>query len=192
MFTKPENEFLSEILNLYSKEKHILLKSSQLSLEEKVELEKKLMMCVGIINKLAQNQKASVQSTQPEEVKVLLVDDIESMRNVVKHFLHEAGFEFVDTVSSAPMALKSLKQAFDSKKPYTLVISDWEMPKISGFELLKKVRTDDDLATTPFYLLTSVSDKKSIKVAIDAGVTGYMIKPVNTNVLKVHLKMYLN
>jgi len=103
----------------------------------------------------------------------------------------ECGFKNVDLAEDGSDAFRMMNNAFDNDKPYSLVISDWEMPKVTGIDLLKMTRTDANLWRTPFYLLTSLSDKKYIVESLNLGVTGYMVKPVNQKMITEKFKDYL-
>ena len=104
--------------------------------------------------------------------KILLVDDVASMRNMSKAILWDAGFKNIKGTDNGSNALKLIK-----KSHVDLVICDWEMPVMSGLELLKAVRNDESLNSLLFLMLTSSSDIEHVKKAIAAGVTGYITKP---------------
>ncbi len=123
--------------------------------------------------------------------KVLLIDDMEMTRKVGKSYLSELGFKRIDMAADGVKALQLMYQAFKKNDPYHLVISDWEMPKMSGVELLERVRNDDDLWRTPFFLITGLTDKKYIVEAINKGVSGYITKPINQQIMQSKFEEYL-
>jgi len=103
---------------------------------------------------------------------ILVIDDQNSMRSVVKSYFRDFGFERVKTAIDGQDGLNFLMQ-----HPVDIVICDWQMPKISGIELLKLLRASEESATLPFLMMTSTSDVKAVKNAMESGVSDYMIKP---------------
>ena len=114
-----------------------------------------------------------------EGKKLLVVDDSSTMRAIIKNQLKGMGFT---NVILAEDGAKGLKVANESN--FDLIISDWNMPKMTGLEFLKAVRADGKLKETAFMLLTSVDDKNSISEALQAGVNQYIIKPFTANQLQ--------
>jgi two-component system, chemotaxis family, chemotaxis protein CheY len=104
--------------------------------------------------------------------KILIVDDILSMRSLTKAILREAGFTHVFDAPDGQEALKLMR-----KVKVNIVVCDWNMPVMSGLEFFKAVQEEPKLAGTPFIMLTSSSEGSKVKEAIDAGITSYMIKP---------------
>jgi two-component system chemotaxis response regulator CheY len=104
--------------------------------------------------------------------KILIVDDVLSMRSLTKAILREAGFAHVFDAPDGQEALKLMR-----KVKVNLIICDWNMPVMSGLEFFKAVQEDAKLAGTPFIMLTSSSEGSKVKEAIQAGITAYMIKP---------------
>lgn len=107
-----------------------------------------------------------------DKIKILLVDDMSSMRGVIKMFLKSGDFDQIDEASDGEQAWKRL-----SFGQYNIVICDWDMPNMSGLELLEKVRTDEKLKDLPFLMLTANNSMDKVKLAIDAGVNDYIAKP---------------
>ena len=104
--------------------------------------------------------------------KILIVDDVLSMRSLTKAILREAGFSHVFDAPDGQEGLKLMR-----KVKVNLIICDWNMPVMSGLEFFKAVQEDAKLAGTPFIMLTSSSEGSKVKEAIQAGITAYMIKP---------------
>ena len=104
--------------------------------------------------------------------KILIVDDVASMRNMTNSILRGAGFNNLHEASDGAIALKLLR-----KRPIDLVICDWIMPNLSGLALFKAANADEDLKNILFLMLTGSSDIDKVKEAITAGVTDYIIKP---------------
>ena len=114
-----------------------------------------------------------------EGKKLLVVDDSSTMRAIIKNQLKGMGFTNVILAEDGAMGLK-----FANKSDFDLIISDWNMPKMTGLEFLKAVLADGKLKETAFMLLTSVDDKNSISEALQAGVNQYIIKPFTANQLQ--------
>ncbi len=189
MFTPKEIKFLKTELNTYVEKVQQRLDKPDLDESLRERIEDRLIVIVSILNKLGHAEpEKEVKSTL---FRVLIVDDTESMRQINRHYFMECGFKNVDVAEEGERAFKMMKQAYKIGKPYKLVISDWEMPKMTGIELLKMTRTDKELWQTPFYLITTLSDKKYIVQAINKGVTGYMVKPVNQKMVNDKFSDYL-
>jgi len=111
-------------------------------------------------------------------MKILVVDDHESMRKIEKQILHDLGYKNVDMADDGSTALPMLQ-----KGNYDFVISDWNMPEMEGIELLKAIRADDRISKTPVLLVTAESKKEKIIEAAQAGVNDYVVKPFNAEIL---------
>jgi len=115
--------------------------------------------------------------------KVLVVDDSSVMRQIIKKNLKELGFHDISDAEDGVAALKKLGES-----PFDLVVSDWNMPKMTGIEFLKEVRKDSSLKGTAFIMVTSEADKSKIVEAVEAGVSQYIVKPFNANQLEEKIK----
>ena len=110
---------------------------------------------------------------------ILVVDDYSTMIRIIRNLLKQIGFENVDDASDGSAALAKLQT-----KRYGLVISDWNMEPMTGYDLLKEVRADPNLATTPFIMITAESKTENVIAAKQAGVSNYIVKPFNAATLK--------
>lgn len=110
---------------------------------------------------------------------VLVVDDYKTMIRIIRNLLKQLGFSDVDDAADGTEAIGKMRQ-----KKYGLVISDWNMEPMTGYELLKEVRTDDSLARTPFIMVTAESKTENVIAAKKAGVNNYIVKPFNAATLK--------
>lgn len=117
---------------------------------------------------------------------VLVVDDYSTMVRIIRKLLKQIGYENVDDAASGQAALEKIKA-----KQYGLIISDWNMEPMTGYDLLKSVRADPNFAKTPFILVTAESKQDNISAAKSAGVSGYIIKPFNEKVLKEKIDLAL-
>ena len=110
---------------------------------------------------------------------VLIVDDYKTMIRIIRNLLKQLGFSDVDDAADGTEALGKMRQ-----KNYSLVISDWNMEPMTGYELLKEVRTDENLSRTPFIMVTAESKTENVIAAKKAGVNNYIVKPFNAMTLK--------
>lgn len=110
---------------------------------------------------------------------VLVVDDYKTMIRIIRNLLKQIGFEDVDEASDGTEALAKLKE-----RQYGLVISDWNMEPMTGYELLKRVRDDADLNALPFIMVTAEAKSENVIAAKKAGVNNYIVKPFNAQTLK--------
>ena len=120
-----------------------------------------------------------------EATKVLVVDDSSVMRQIIKNTLKQLGFD-VGNLSDAEDGQMGLKRAQEGG--LDLIISDWNMPKMTGIEFLKAVREDGSIKGIPFLMVTSEADKEKIVEAVQAGVSQYIVKPFNANQLEEKIK----
>ena len=112
-------------------------------------------------------------------IPVLVVDDYKTMIRIIRNLLKQLGFSDVDDAADGTEALGKMRQ-----RKYGLVISDWNMEPMTGYELLKEVRTDDGLARTPFIMVTAESKTENVIAAKKAGINNYIVKPFNAATLK--------
>ena len=110
---------------------------------------------------------------------ILVVDDYNTMIRIIRNLLRQLGFEDVDDACDGSAALAKMRG-----KHYGLVISDWNMEPMTGYDLLKEVRADPNLATTPFIMITAESKTENVIAAKKAGVNNYIVKPFNAATLK--------
>ncbi len=110
---------------------------------------------------------------------VLLVDDYNTMIRIIRSLLKQLGFTDIDDASEGKAALAKMRQ-----RRYGLVISDWNMEPMTGYELLKQVRADAALSRTPFIMVTAESKTENVIAAKKAGVNNYIVKPFNAQTLQ--------
>jgi two-component system chemotaxis response regulator CheY len=116
-------------------------------------------------------------------IKILIVDDFATMRKIIKNILLQLGFKDILEADDGTTALELLK-----KQKVDLIISDWNMPKMPGIELLKTVRKNEDLKDIKFIMVTAEAQKESVVEAIKHGVNQYVIKPFTPETLKEKLE----
>ena len=113
---------------------------------------------------------------------ILIVDDYKTMLRIVRNLLKQLGFNNVDEATDGAQALEKARA-----KQYGLIISDWNMEPMTGYELLKEVRADNQLKATPFIMVTAESKTDNVIAAKKAGVNNYIVKPFNAATLKQKL-----
>lgn len=113
-------------------------------------------------------------------MNILIVDDYTTMLRIIKNLLKQLGFNNVDEATDGTMALDKVKS-----KPYGLIISDWNMEPMTGYEFLKQLRASDkEYKTTPFIMVTAESKTDNVIAAKQAGVNNYIVKPFNAETLR--------
>lgn len=117
---------------------------------------------------------------------VLVVDDYQTMKRIIRNLLKQLGFENIDEAADGQEALAKMKA-----KKYGLVISDWNMEPMTGYELLREVRSDENLKPTPFIMVTAESKTENVIAAKKAGVNNYIVKPFNAQTLKAKIASVL-
>jgi two-component system chemotaxis response regulator CheY len=110
---------------------------------------------------------------------VLVVDDYSTMIRIMHNLLRQIGFKDVDAASDGSTALVKLRS-----RKFGLVISDWNMEPMTGYELLKQIRSDPALQSTPFIMVTAESRTENVIAAKQAGVNNYIVKPFNAETLR--------
>jgi two-component system chemotaxis response regulator CheY len=114
---------------------------------------------------------------------VLVVDDYNTMIRIIRNLLKQLGFDDIDDAADGSAALAKMRE-----KKYGLVISDWNMEPMTGYELLKEVRADPSLAKTPFIMVTAESKTENVIAAKKAGVNNYIVKPFNAQTLQTKIE----
>ncbi|MBU2568587.1 MAG: chemotaxis response regulator CheY [Gammaproteobacteria bacterium] len=114
-----------------------------------------------------------------KNMKILIVDDFSTMRRIIKNLLRDLGFTNTAEADDGKTALPRLKSG-----GIDFLVTDWNMPGMSGLDLLKAVRSDPDLATLPVLMVTAEAKREQIIMAAQAGVNGYIIKPFTAATLK--------
>lgn len=120
-----------------------------------------------------------------ENMKVLIVDDYATMRRVITNMVKEIGFNLdnIDEANDGTTALTKMKT-----QKYDLIISDWNMPKMTGIEFLKAIRNSDTkFKNIPFLMVTAEVDQRKVVEAVKAGVSNYIGKPFTSATLKEKL-----
>jgi two-component system chemotaxis response regulator CheY len=129
----------------------------------------------------------SVLNSLDRKMKILIVDDFSTMRQIVKKSLRQLGFENITEAVDGSDALNKLKA-----DEFKFIVSDWNMPNMMGIDLLKAVRSDDKLKALPFLMVTAEAQKENIIEAAKAGVSQYIIKPFTVDALQQKIEAIFN
>jgi two-component system chemotaxis response regulator CheY len=118
-----------------------------------------------------------------KNMKILIVDDFSTMRRIVKNLLNDLGFSNTAEADDGTTALAALKST-----RFDFVVTDWNMPGMTGIDLLKSIRADPNLAKLPVLMVTAEAKREQILEAAQSGVNGYIIKPFNAPTLSEKLE----
>ncbi|MCK5541230.1 MAG: response regulator [Desulfobacterales bacterium] len=119
-------------------------------------------------------------------IKVLVVDDFATMRRILKNILKQLGFKNLVEADDGTTAWDILED-----QDIDLVLADWNMPKMTGLELLKKVRASEKYAKVPFLMVTAEAQKQNVIEAVQAGVSNYVVKPFTAEAISEKLEKIL-
>ena len=114
-----------------------------------------------------------------KEMNILIVDDYKTMLRIIRNLLRQLGFNNIEEATDGSMALDMLRQS-----KFDFVISDWNMEPMTGIQLLREVRGDENLKRLPFIMITAESKTENVIAAKEAGVSNYIVKPFNAETLK--------
>lgn len=116
-------------------------------------------------------------------MKILVVDDFSTMRRIIKNLLKELGFSNIEEADDGNTALPKLKQG-----DFDFLVTDWNMPGMTGIDLLRAVRKDEKLKNLPVLMVTAEAKREQIILAAQEGVNGYIVKPFNGATLKAKIE----
>lgn len=118
------------------------------------------------------------------DMKILVIDDMATMRKIIKNMLQQIGFKNITEADDGATAWPMIQEALGSPEPYEFIVSDWNMPQMSGLDLLKKVRETEELKKLPFLMITAEAEQGNVVIAVKAGVSNFIVKPFSAAVLK--------
>ncbi|MEC9291485.1 MAG: chemotaxis response regulator CheY [Pseudomonadota bacterium] len=118
-----------------------------------------------------------------KNMRILVVDDFQTMRRIVMNLMRQLGFTNMIEAADGELAWEVLEN-----DNIDLIVSDWNMPNMTGMELLKKVRASEEYKHIPFIMVTAEGKKENVIAAVQAGVNNYIVKPFNAATLKEKLK----
>lgn len=112
-------------------------------------------------------------------MKVLVVDDMVTMRRIVKNILKQLGFGYVDEAENGQEALQKLRT-----DTFGFVVSDWNMPVMTGIDMLRAIRADEKLKAIPVLMVTAEAQQSNLIEAVQAGVSNYIVKPFTAETMQ--------
>ena len=112
------------------------------------------------------------------KMKILVVDDFSTMRRIIRNILKQIGFENIDEAEDGKQAFGKLKS-----EHFDFVFSDWNMPNMTGIELLQAVRSDPEISALPILMVTAETEKEKVLEAVQSGVNNYIVKPFTADIL---------
>jgi two-component system, chemotaxis family, chemotaxis protein CheY len=118
-----------------------------------------------------------------KNMRILVVDDFQTMRRIIVNLLRQLGFTNMVEADDGATAWERLQGG----EQVDLIISDWNMPKMTGIDFLKNVRTHEKLKALPFIMVTAEGKRENVIAAVQAGVSNYIVKPFNAATLKEKL-----
>jgi two-component system chemotaxis response regulator CheY len=118
------------------------------------------------------------------DIKILVVDDMSTMRKIVRNMLGKMGLSNIEEADDGDPAWKMLNEAHDAGKPYEFVVSDWNMPTLTGLDLLKNIRSSEKFKKLPFLMVTAEAEQANVVIAVKAGVSNFVVKPFSIQTLK--------
>jgi two-component system chemotaxis response regulator CheY len=120
-------------------------------------------------------------------MKILVVDDMSTMRRIVKNILKQLGFSNMEEAENGQEALQKLRA-----EPFGFVVSDWNMPVMPGIEMLRAIRADENLKHIPVLMVTAEAQKENLIEAIQAGVNNYVVKPFTAETMQEKINKIFN
>lgn len=117
-------------------------------------------------------------------IKILVIDDMATMRKIIKNMLSQIGFTNITEADDGATAWPMIQEALEGPAPYEFIVSDWNMPQMSGLDLLKHVRDTEALKQLPFLMITAEAEQGNVVIAVKAGVSNFIVKPFSAAVLK--------
>lgn len=116
--------------------------------------------------------------------KIMVVDDMSTMRKVIKNMLVKMGCDNITEANDGLPAWQKLEEAHEAGEPFDFILSDWNMPGMTGLDLLIKIRADERFSKVPFLMVTAEGEQEKVVTAVKAGVSNFVVKPFNVKTLE--------
>lgn len=116
--------------------------------------------------------------------KILIVDDMSTMRKIIKNMLTKMGCNDLTEAEDGKPAWEMIQKAHEEGQPFEFIVSDWNMPQLSGLDLLKNIRADERFKSLPFLMITAEAEQSNVVIAVKAGVSNFIVKPFAITTLK--------
>lgn len=118
------------------------------------------------------------------DAKILVIDDMSTMRKIVRNMLNKMGYSNIEEAEDGDPAWKMINEASDGGTPYDFIVSDWNMPVMTGLDLLKNIRSSEKFKKLPFLMVTAEAEQANVVIAVKAGVSNFVVKPFSIQTLK--------
>ncbi|MGE0529283.1 MAG: response regulator [Bdellovibrionales bacterium] len=118
-----------------------------------------------------------------KQARFLLVDDFEIVRVMLRNILVEQGFSAIDEARDGRQAIAKLTDAHSTGQPFDVILCDWNMPEVTGMDVLEYCRSESAYRELPFIMITAEADQASVIAALKAGATDYLVKPIVPEIL---------
>lgn len=120
--------------------------------------------------------------------KLLIVDDMSTMRKIIKNMLRKIGCNNIHEADDGIPAWKLIQEEHEKGEPFQFILSDWNMPGMTGLDLLKHIRADERFSKIPFLMITAEGEQSNVVTAVKAGVSNFVVKPFNIVTLQEKIK----
>lgn len=117
-------------------------------------------------------------------MKTIVIDDMMTMRKIITKMLKQIGFTNIVDADDGATAWPMIEEAYKNGEPFDFIVSDWNMPKMSGLDLLIKIRETEGLSKTPFLMITAEAEQSNVVKVVKAGVSNFIVKPFKPETLK--------
>jgi two-component system, chemotaxis family, chemotaxis protein CheY len=117
-------------------------------------------------------------------MKIIVIDDMMTMRKIITKMLRTMGFKNISEADDGATAWPMIETAQTTGEPYEFIVSDWNMPKMSGLDLLIKIRETEGIKATPFLMITAEAEQSNVVKVVQAGVNNFIVKPFKPDTLK--------
>lgn len=124
----------------------------------------------------------------PTDTRILIIDDLKTIRALMADCLKKLGFNNLAEAGDGKQGLELLKEAVTQNNPFGLIIADWNMPGMTGLELLEAKNKDENLKATPFLMVTIESERDYVLKAISLGVNDFVVKPFSEKTIGAKMK----
>jgi len=124
----------------------------------------------------------------PADTRFLVVDDTKTIRSLLKEILKNLGYSQIDEAEDGSQALEMMKKEADSPKPYGFIICDWNMPGLTGIELLEIRNADERFKSVPFLMVTIESEREYVLKAVAMGVSDFVVKPFSEATVRAKME----
>lgn len=118
------------------------------------------------------------------DAKILVIDDMSTMRKIVRNMLNKMGYNNIEEAEDGEPAWKMINEALEAGQPFDFIVSDWNMPAMTGIDLLKNIRSSEKFKKLPFLMVTAEAEQANVVIAVKAGVSNFVVKPFSILTLK--------